>query len=40
MRQQRVAFDDAGIAIGRLLARTTPVDQRHRKPALGEMQGN
>src|SRR5262249_54472646 len=38
MRQQRAAFDDAGVAVGRFLARPAPVDERDREPALREMQ--
>ena len=33
----RHAFDDAGIAVGSALADAMLVDQRNRKPALGEM---
>src|SRR3954468_10386128 len=40
MRQERIALDDAGVAVGRLLARTTAVDQCYRKAALGEMESN
>ncbi len=32
------AADDAGIAVGRLLAGPAPVDERDGKPALGELQ--
>ena len=37
-RKNRVAFDDAGIAVGRALARPAAIDQRDRKTALDEMQ--
>ncbi len=40
MREDRFAFDQPGIPVGRFLARPAPVDERHRKPALGEMQGD
>ena len=36
-RKDRVAFDDAGIAVGRALARPAAIDQRDRDAALGEM---
>src|SRR5271168_3144604 len=37
-RKNRVAFDDAGIAVGRALACPAAVNQRDRKPALDQMQ--
>ena len=37
-RKDGVAFDDAGIAVGRPLARPAAIDQRDREAALGEMQ--
>ncbi len=37
-RKDGVAFDDAGIAVRGLLARRATVEERHRKPALGQMQ--
>ena len=37
-RKYRIAFDNAGIAIGRLLAEPGSINQRHRKPALREME--
>ena len=38
LRKDGVAFDNAGIAVGGPLPRTSAVDQRNRKPALDEMQ--
>ena len=38
--KHRVAFDDAGIAVGGPLPGPLPVDQRHRQAALGEVDGN
>ena len=38
VREKRIAFDDSGVAVGGFLARAAAVDQRDRKPALGEMQ--
>ena len=38
VREKRVAFDDAGVAVGGFLARPAAIDQRDRKPALGEVQ--
>ena len=35
----RIALDDPGIAVGGLLARPTPVDERDRQPAFGEVKG-
>src|SRR5262249_29211753 len=40
MREQRAAFNDAGIAIGGFLARPAPIDESHREPTLDEMQRN
>ena len=40
MWKQRIAFDHAGIAEGRLLARAAAVEQGDAQPALGEMQRN
>ena len=37
-RENRVAFDDAGIAAGGLLADTGAIDQRHTQVTLGEVQ--
>jgi hypothetical protein len=37
-RKQRVAFDDAGVAVGGALAGLAAVDQGHGEAALGEMQ--
>ena len=38
MREQRIAFDDAGIAVGGFLAGAATVDQCHRQPAFDEVQ--
>ena len=40
MRKQRVAFDHAGIAVGRLLPGVAAIEQGNAQPALGEVQGN
>ena len=40
MRKQRVAFDHAGIAVGRLLARVAAIEQGNAQPALGEVERN
>src|SRR5262249_14696930 len=37
-RKYRVALDDAGVAIGGLLADSCPINQSHAQPAFGEMQ--
>jgi hypothetical protein len=39
-RQHAAGFDQAGIAVRRLLARAAAVDERRRNPALGEMDRN
>ena len=36
--KDRVAFDHPGVAVGRCLAGPASIDERHRHPALGEMQ--
>ena len=38
MREKRIAFEHARIAVGGLLARRALVDQRNGDPALGELQ--
>jgi len=35
--ENRIAFDNAGIAVGRALPRLAAVDERHGEPALDEM---
>ena len=37
-REDGVALDDAGVAVGGLLARRAPVEERNGKPPFGEMQ--
>ena len=39
-RQDGRALDDAGIAVGRLLADAGALDQRHRHPAPRQLQGD
>ena len=39
-REDRLAFEHARIAVGSFFARPATVDERDRKPSLGEMQGD